>query len=71
MTSLFKEPTNALERLVLNNAMWETKVYFSPTYFKKHTAAEVHMHRRTAQFQPEVESPLFNNNVVDEEDTEE
>ena len=71
MTSLFEPPINTLERLILNNAMWDAKVYWSPTHFKKHTAAEVHMHRRTAQFAPEIWSPLFNNNVVGEEDIEE
>jgi len=59
MWSLFSVPINNIQRLILCNNMWEQEVYNFPTYLGKHTAKEVQMHRRTCQFMPEAESPIF------------
>ena len=67
MNNLFRKPTNALESLIINAEMWEIETMYVPTYFSKHSAKDVHMHRRTRQYTPEVWSPVFNQNVVDEE----
>ena len=67
MTSLFEPPINVLERLILNNTMWEVKVQYSNAHLKKHTAAEATIHQFTDITAPEIWCPLFNNNVVDEE----
>jgi hypothetical protein len=57
MTSIFRSPRNALERLIIDNTIFELEAMWQPTFYKKHTAAEVHMHRRTLQMQPEVWIP--------------
>ena len=66
MWSLFDEPTNNLERLILNNNMWEWRVISSNAHLKKHDAAGATMHQFTDINTPEVWSPVFTDTVLDD-----
>lgn len=71
MINLFKPPTNALESLLINAEMWEITCEWQPVVYKKHSGAEIHMHRYTRQGEPEIWCPLFHKPVVDDmEDSE-
>jgi len=55
----FEVPLNDLESLIIRAEIWQFKVDYSPTYYKKHSADQAYRYRNTPAVNEEVWCPDF------------
>ncbi len=57
--SIFESPLNNLAFTILASEIWEDRIERSPTYYKKHSAADAYRYRFTPAISEEVWAPDF------------